>query len=504
MRNRLLTRLGVIGVAGLLLQLVLPHLSEAAGLVVACLPIAAAGWYAAASFWRQARVHRGRQRAGVLFGAASGALLGGSYSLYTVAGLAGGHQWLETAADLASVSAAVVAVPAILVAVPPFTSWLARGTYLIDVATVAGAIFATAWQFALAPVAERLEPNQRAQFAVTVVAEILAASIALMVMSRVDSRHYRAMRVLAAGMGMFALAALISMHNQTQGLPWYASGLGAVYLIAGLIIALASRDTLDADQNTGTRSQLDGVWSTLPHLPVIIALASVAVPYVATGTLSPVLVGTLLGTSALAVVRQILNSLVVRQLFVDLEEQRHRLDHLAHHDNLTGLPNRAAFHARGDAVLAQAAPGTVTAVLLLDLDGFKQVNDTLGHAAGDALLTGAGERITRALRSGDIAARLGGDEFAVVVPQVLDLGDAVAVGERILREFARPMVIAGQQMCVRGSVGVTVTSEPGRTLDQLVHEADTALYEAKAAGKGQVRAYRIPSREIGVISSPTV
>ncbi|MEU4564616.1 GGDEF domain-containing protein [Actinoplanes sp. NPDC023936] len=492
MRNRLLTRLGVIVAAGLVLQLLLPHLSETAGLVLSCVPIAAAGWYAAAGFVRQARCYRGRQRLAMVFGAVSGGLLGASYTLYTVDALTGHPTLVTGAAAVTSIAAAVVAVPAILVAVPPFANWLARGTYLIDVATVAGAIFATAWQFALRPAAEALLPGARAQFALTVIAEILAAALALMLISRTDAGRYRAMRVLAAGLALFALAALISTHNHTAGLPWYAHGLGAIYLIAGLIIAVASRSTLEADE-PGARSQFSGIWSTLPHLPVIVALVSVTVPYVRDATLSPVLLGTLISTSILAVVRQMLNSLVVRGLVLDLEEQHRRLDHLAHHDMLTGLPNRTAFQVRGEAALAAIRPGTVTGVLLIDLDGFKAVNDTHGHAAGDALLKAAADRITLALRAGDTAARFGGDEFAVVVPDIKDLGDAVAVGERILGECAE----AG----VRGSVGVTVASAPGRSLDELLHEADTGLYAAKAAGKGQVRAYRTPSVATGSTSS---
>ncbi|MEU8240881.1 GGDEF domain-containing protein [Actinoplanes missouriensis] len=291
-----------------------------------------------------------------------------------------------------------------------------------------------------------------------------------MLISRTDAGRYRAMRVLAAGLALFALAALISVHNHTAGDPWCAHGLGAVYLIGGLVIALASRSTLEADESDA-RSQFSGMWSTLPHLPVIVALVSVIVPYARDATLSPVLLGTLLSTSVLAVVRQLLNSLVVRGLVLDLEDQRRRLDHLAHHDMLTGLPNRTAFQVRGEQALTAIRPGTVTGVLLR---------------------TAAG-RITLALRDGDTAARLGGDEFAVVVPDVKDLSAAVAVGDRILREFAAA--------AVRGSVGVTVSSAPGRSLDELLHEADTALYAAKAAGKGLVRAYCTPSLAIGSTSS---
>jgi diguanylate cyclase (GGDEF)-like protein len=477
------------------LQVALPHLSMSAGLVVSSAPIAVAGLWACAGFRRQARSQRGRQRVGLLFGAVSAALLGAAYVLYTMGAVVRSGTVLNNAAGGLGILAAVVTVPAILVAVPPFGHRLARGTYAIDVATVAGAIFATVWQFVLAPTLVHLAPDQRAILLVTMLPEIIAAALALMLMSRPGARQYRSMRVLAAGMGTFALAALISVRNHTEDVPWYTGGLGAVYLIAALTIALGSR-TAVLPGDTADESPA-GSWSTLPYLPVAVALASVGVAYARSGTLSPVLVWSLLATVALAMFRQFLNLLVVRGLLADLQEQRRRLDRLAHHDTLTGLPNRGAFYDRAREALHRAPPGSVTAVLLLDLDGFKQVNDTLGHAAGDALLVGVAERLTAARRESDTAARLGGDEFAVVVPGIAGADDAMAAGNRILERLTEPINIDGRQVRAYGSVGVTVAAGPGHDLDRLLHEADVALYAAKAAGKGVVRRYQPAAIDVG-------
>jgi diguanylate cyclase (GGDEF)-like protein len=481
-------RYALIVAAGLVLQVVLPHLSLSTGLVIASAPIAVAGLWASSGFWRQALSQHGRQRVGLRFGAGSAALLGAAYVLYTVGGLVGPNTLIDIAANALGILAAVAAVPAILVTVPPFGHRLARGTYAIDVTTVAGAIFATCWQFVLGPAVALLAPDGQATLLALMVPEIVAAALALMLMSRPGARQFRSMRVLAAGMGTFALATVISVRNHTEQLPWYASGLGAVYLIAGLTIALASRNAV-VPGDTAEEESLGGSWSTLPYLPVAVALGSVAFSYARNGTLSPVLVWSMLATTALAMFRQFLNLVVVRGLVADLHQQRRRLDRLAHQDNLTGLPNRAAFYDRARQAVDRARPGAGTAVLLLDLDGFKTVNDTLGHAAGDTLLRGTAERITAALREGDTAARLGGDEFAIVVPDITGRDDAVAAGHRILEHLAEPMMIAGRPVRAHGSVGVTVAAGPVPDLDRLLHEADVALYAAKAAGKGVVRHY---------------
>ena len=482
----------LVVVAGLVLQLALPHLSVRAGLVVASAPVAVAGLWACAGFRRQARSQLGRQRVGMLFGAVAAALLGAAYALYTVGAVVGDGTVLNLAADGLAVLAAAVTVPAILVAVPPLGHRLARAAYAIDVITVAGAIFATAWQFVLAPTLIRLAPGDRAVFLVTMLPEIVAAALAFMLMSTPGADQYRSMRVMAAGMGTFALAALISVRNHTEDVPWYTGGLGAIYLIAGFTVARGSRTVVLLGAPATDRSPA-GSWSTLPFVPVAVALASVGFAYAHSGTLSPVLVWSLLATVGLAMFRQFLNLHVVRRLLADLHEQRRRLDRLAHHDTLTGLPNRGAFYDRAREALDRAQPSSSTAVLLLDLDGFKQVNDTLGHAAGDALLIGVAERLTAALREGDTVARLGGDEFAVVVPGVAGPDAAGAVGHRILEQLAEPISIAGRQVQACGSVGVTVAAGPGHDLDYLLHEADLALYAAKAAGKGLVRQYQPPA-----------
>jgi diguanylate cyclase (GGDEF)-like protein len=124
------------------------------------------------------------------------------------------------------------------------------------------------------------------------------------------------------------------------------------------------------------------------------------------------------------------------------------------------------------------------AVLYLDLDGFKAVNDTLGHAAGDQLLVLVAERLRSVTRPSDTTARIGGDEFAVLIEEIVGEAEAGYVADRLLASLDAPFVVRGVEVHIGGSIGIAV-SEPGITLDELLLNADAAMYQAKAAGRGR-------------------
>jgi len=163
------------------------------------------------------------------------------------------------------------------------------------------------------------------------------------------------------------------------------------------------------------------------------------------------------------------------------------LRHQAFHDPLTGLPNRALFLDRLEQALGHARrrPGYRFAVLFLDLDRFKTINDSLGHAAGDALLTAMAHRLGSCLRSGDTVARLGGDEFAILLDD-LDTGTiATDATERLVAASQLPFVLDGQQVYTAASIGVVLGPDGYRQTEDLLRDADTAMYRAKAAGKAR-------------------
>ncbi|GIF19249.1 hypothetical protein Ate02nite_19790 [Paractinoplanes tereljensis] len=228
------------------------------------------------------------------------------------------------------------------------------------------------------------------------------------------------------------------------------------------------------------------MWAALPYVPVLLAVVAVAMVQVRTGRVGAVLVWLMLATFCLVLLRQLTTLLIVGGMAVVLQEQKVRLGYQAHHDALTGLPNRAAFQDRGGRALRDADS---VALLLLDLDGFKPVNDSLGHAAGDEVLVSIAGRLSAALRPGDVACRLGGDEFAVLVTDVSD-DEVLDLARRVLSDISGPMTIHGTPVAVGVSIGVT-SSRRGTTdsLDLLLREADEAMYDAKARGKGIISRY---------------
>ncbi|HEV3226603.1 MAG TPA: EAL domain-containing protein [Acidimicrobiales bacterium] len=170
-----------------------------------------------------------------------------------------------------------------------------------------------------------------------------------------------------------------------------------------------------------------------------------------------------------------------------LEEQ---LRHQAFHDPLTNLANRPLFTDRVEHALKVRRPsGRGLAVLLLDLDRFKTINDSLGHSTGDELLIAVGQRLVRCLRPGDTAARLGGDEFVVLVEDVGDLAEATGLAGRIIDELRAPFDVSGRDVVIRASVGIVWHRGGDVTADELVRNADAAMYAAKSSGTGTWRVF---------------
>ncbi|GAA2384613.1 bifunctional diguanylate cyclase/phosphodiesterase [Dactylosporangium salmoneum] len=173
----------------------------------------------------------------------------------------------------------------------------------------------------------------------------------------------------------------------------------------------------------------------------------------------------------------------------DISERKELEDQLVHeafHDALTKLANRALFKDRLEVALRRRDE---VAILFLDLDGFKEVNDSLGHAAGDHLLIQVADRLGAAVRDGDTVARFGGDEFAVLIDSVAGPHDADELATRIIAALDEHFVLENQEIHVQGSVGIALTGPDARDADQLMRNADLAMYRAKSAGSGQFARY---------------
>lgn len=176
---------------------------------------------------------------------------------------------------------------------------------------------------------------------------------------------------------------------------------------------------------------------------------------------------------------------------VDITEQREaeaRIQHMALHDALTNLANRTLLRAQIDAAFSALVSGSrVFAVLCIDLDNFKHVNDSLGHPSGDALLKIIARRLVTATREGDVVARFGGDEFAVLRRGVDSLGAVEELAERLIKAVAEPCMIDGHKVHVGASIGVALAPKDGESADDLIKNADIAMYRAKSEGKGGFR-----------------
>jgi diguanylate cyclase (GGDEF)-like protein len=212
-------------------------------------------------------------------------------------------------------------------------------------------------------------------------------------------------------------------------------------------------------------------------------------PYLIGGALIGVLVIARLGDA----LRQLGESLRDRESLMELLRRQ------ALYDALTSLPNRSLFTERLAADFANRSADRPLAVLLVDLDDFKAVNDSYGHAAGDALLVAVGQRLRAAIRDGDTAARFGGDEFVIALPSFIDPLVPIRVAQRVLTTLGEPFDIGGHSLTVRASIGVAVAITDDQTADDLVRNADIAMYLAKSRGKGRIEVFE-PSMQAAAVT----
>jgi diguanylate cyclase (GGDEF)-like protein len=291
-------------------------------------------------------------------------------------------------------------------------------------------------------------------------------------------RSWRLDRMWAMlGVGFLALATADCMYalQVAGGASAPSSATNLAYDIGVLLLALAA-------WQRGAALESDSVPSTaVLGIPAAFTLSALGLLiYDHFSRLDPLALALALATMLAAFAR---TGLAFRDLRALAETRRQ-----AHTDDLTSMPNRRHFlHCLRDAILASRASDTSVALLLFDLDHFKELNDTLGHDAGDQLLCQVGERLSTVLRTSDVAARLGGDEFGVLLCGPCDTAQAEVVADKILDAIATPFPIKGLNLRVTASIGIALFPEHARDDEQLMQHADVAMYEAKSAQCGRVR-----------------
>jgi len=177
-------------------------------------------------------------------------------------------------------------------------------------------------------------------------------------------------------------------------------------------------------------------------------------------------------------------SVAIHEDVTERRKSEQRIAHMAHHDALTDLPNRVQFREQMIEALGGLADGEKLAVLYIDLDHFKEVNDTLGHPIGDVLLRQVSQRLRECVRPTDVVARLGGDEFAVIQAAANQPESATAMANRIIEELALPFDLDGHHAVIGASIGISVSPDDGDDADELLKKADMALYRSKEDGRG--------------------
>lgn len=245
-------------------------------------------------------------------------------------------------------------------------------------------------------------------------------------------------------------------------------------------LVLLSLDTPDAER----LDALTRIRAIDAEVPVVVVTAGddpeAALEAIQRGAQDCVPRSDLEGTAGLRVVRHAIER---QRIMLEIQEARQREQYLATHDPLTGVPNRALFQDRlAQAIAAASRYGTTLAVLFLDLDEFKPVNDSLGHSAGDRLLQEVAQRIAGIVRKSDTAARIGGDEFGVILSRIAKPSDAARVADNLLERIAEPVRLGRSERCVHASIGIAIFPGDGELADTLVRNADVAMYAAKERG----------------------
>ncbi len=350
----------------------------------------------------------------------------------------------------------------------------------LDGLIVATSLFVISWVFVLE---KQLDENSSSRVVTLseVFIDIVVVTSAILMLSRVRPGDGPSRALFAAGLTMIGLTDIAMVFHTGIG-SYHTGGLGDLVRLAGFgLLTLAALAAVHeapgppAPEGTPARTQL---W--LPYLPLLLAAA--------VGLNNAV--GQMQHGPMLAALGILVAAVLARQLVV-LVENRGLLAEVAreaYRDSLTGLANRTRFLQRLEQAIARRpSDDAPIAVLCLDLDNFKMVNDALGHPAGDELLVRVAERLTVAAGKSATVARLGGDEFAVLIEASVEESQATA--HRVLDAFHRPILIDGVPLDVRPSIGFTVAPSSNCTVDELLRHADLAMYAAKRQGGQRIHSF---------------
>ncbi|HEX6499150.1 MAG TPA: diguanylate cyclase [Micromonosporaceae bacterium] len=400
---------------------------------------------------------------------------------------------VPSAADAGYLLSYVVALPALLVGLG-VQGWLGRTRGLLDAALVAGAGGAIGWQLVIKPIVPGAWDAAAVTTFIYPVFSVSIVSVLLAVLLSGRQRVPRSILVAGVAFGFAAVSdagyAYLSALNAYTDASWLNVGWEAEAVLLSLGALIATRSAEGGER----QPQTAGDTAILPALVAVLALAGLA--------LFDLVEGGALGAATTALIVLLFMGLLLRQAIAarDRTHLAQQLRLAAITDSLTGLYNRRFFDqmlaSEADLATRQRRP---LSLILLDLDHFKEVNDTYGHSAGDAVLVEAANRLKRSLRADDVVSRYGGEEFIVLLPAT-DERTAVDLAERLRLELGSTSVTipSGDQVRLTASLGVA-TADPSHQIDvdKLVNAADKAVYQAKARGRDRVAGSDLcPLREL--------
>ena len=352
---------------------------------------------------------------------------------------------------------------------------------MLDGLIVASSLFVVSWVFVVGKLLHEGSSSELATLA-HISADVMVITTALVMLSRARPGRRPSLNLLAGGITMIGVADIVIVFH--TGIGSYLTGdLVDVSRVAGIgMLALAGLSSVNESPTAPPQNaNASRVRLWLPYLPLLLA-AAIGLDRA---------VGQMKHGPMLAALGILVAAVLARQLVVLVENQRllSEVAQEAFRDSLTGLPNRAHFlHRVEQAVARRSLDAAPVAVMCLDLDNFKAVNDALGHPAGDELLIRVAGRLTTELGETGTAARLGGDEFAVLIEA--SVGESHAAAHRVLESFNTPIVIDGVPLTVRPSIGFTMAATAsGCTVDELLRHADLAMYAAKREGGQCIRSF---------------
>lgn len=397
-------------------------------------------------------------------------------------------------ADVGYLGFSVLALLALLLWPSPAMQGRARWRALLDGVLVAGALFIISWVTVLGTV---VQVGSNTEFALVVslsypLTDLLLLTMTIVVVSRAGRGFFSGIDLLGVGLLLLCLAdsgfAVLSASGSYATGSWVDAGWFAGFLLIAWA-ALASGEVSEEDRTAGASSVESTLRTLVPFLPTVIGLTVALVGAVVHRGTGPALLASMAVLAAL-LLRQLLVVLDNRRLVSALMVAQQELTYQAFHDPLTGLANRALFanRLRHGLDLHQRDLRPLS-LLYCDLDDFKQINDTLGHDAGDQVLRAVAERLRAATRSGDTVARMGGDEFAILVE---DGGEGLTVATNILHALAQPTYVGTQTVSITGSLGLTELTDDCGPVDavELMRRVDEAMYQAKRSTKATVVTWR--------------